>query len=128
MADKKIVWQDRKRIIFGLPWTFTKYKLYEDKLQICTGFLNKKEEEVRLYRIMDTTLERPLSQRIFGLGSIKVNSADRTTPIFYLAKIKNSDKVRDMLSESVEKERMRRRVSGREYMSVDDVEDDDDEM
>lgn len=124
MADK-IVWQDRKRIIFGLPWTFTKYKLYQDKLQICTGFLNKKEEEVRLYRIMDTTLEKPLTQRIFGLGSIKVNSADRTTPIFYLAKIKDSDKVRDMLSDSVERERRKHRVSGREYMSADDMDDDD---
>ncbi|MDE7431966.1 MAG: PH domain-containing protein [Lachnospiraceae bacterium] len=124
MADK-IVWQDRKRIIFGLPWTFTKYKLYQDKLQICTGFLNKKEEEVRLYRIMDTTLEKPLTQRIFGLGSIKVNSADKTTPVFYLAKIKDSDKIRDLLSDSVERERRKHRVSGREYMSADDIDDDD---
>ena len=22
---KDIIWTDRKRIIFGLPWTFTKY-------------------------------------------------------------------------------------------------------
>ena len=119
MAESKILWQDRKRIIFGLPWTFTKYKLYEDKLQICTGFLNKKEEEIRLYRIMDTTLEKPLGQRIFGLGSIKVNSADKTTPQFYILRVKNSDKVRDMLSEQVEKERERRRVSGREFMNND---------
>lgn len=119
MSESKIIWQDRKRIIFGLPWTFTKYKLYEDKLQICTGFLNKKEEEVRLYRIMDTTLEKPLTQRIFGLGSIKVNSADKTTPQFYILKVKSSDKVRDMLSEQVEKERERRRVSGREFMNND---------
>lgn len=127
MAEK-IVWQDRKRTIFGLPWTFTKYKIYEDKLQICTGFLNKKEEEVRLYRIMDTTLEKPIGQRIFGLGTVKVNSADKTTPVFCLAKIKNSDKVRDMLSDLVEKERVRRRVSGREFMAMDDFDDDDDDM
>lgn len=125
MADK-IVWQDRKRIIFGLPWTFTKYKLMEDKIQICTGFLNKKEEEIRLYRIMDNTLEKPLGQRIFGLGTIKCNSADKTTPIFYLARIKNADKVRNMLSDMVEKERTRKRVSGREYMSYDEIDDDDD--
>lgn len=125
MADK-IVWQDRKRIIFGLPWTFTKYKLMEDKIQICTGFLNKKEEEIRLYRIMDNTLEKPLIQRIFGLGTIKCNSADKTTPIFYLARIKNADKVRNMLSDMVEKERTRKRVSGREFMSYDDMDEEDD--
>ena len=50
------VWQDRKRIIFGLPWTFTKYVLTKEKLLIQTGILNTKEEEVRLYRIMDVTL------------------------------------------------------------------------
>lgn len=124
MAETKIVWQDRKRIIFGLPWTFTKYKLYEDKLQICTGFLNKKEEEVRLYRIMDTTLEKPLGQRIFGLGSIKINSADKTTPQFYIKKVKKADYVRDTLSDRVEKERVKRRVAGREYMN-DDFDDED---
>ncbi|MDE7157914.1 MAG: PH domain-containing protein [Lachnospiraceae bacterium] len=125
MADK-IVWQDRKRIIFGLPWTFTKYKLMEDKIQICTGFLNKKEEEIRLYRIMDNTLEKPLGQRIFGLGTIKCNSADKTTPVFYLARIKNADKVRNMLSDMVEKERTRKRVSGREFMSYGEMDEDDD--
>lgn len=126
MASDRIVWQDRKRIVFGLPWTFTKYKLYEDRLIICTGFLNKREEEIRLYRIMDNTLEKPFTQRIFGLGSIKVNSADRSTPIFYLSKIKNSDWVRDTLSDLVEKERTKKRVSGREYMSNDFDDDDDD--
>jgi uncharacterized membrane protein YdbT with pleckstrin-like domain len=123
MADK-IVWQDRKRVIFGLPWTFTKYKLYEDKLIICTGFLNKKEEEVRLYRVMDNTLEMPFSQRIFGLGSIRINSADKSTPVFFLNKIKKPAYVRDILSDLVEKERTKKRVSGREYMSAD-IDDDD---
>ena len=118
---------ERKRLLFfGLPWTFTKYKLMEDKIQICTGFLNKKEEEIRLYRIMDNTLEKPLIQRIFGLGTIKCNSADKTTPIFYLARIKNADKVRNMLSDMVEKERTRKRVSGREFMSYDDMDEEDD--
>ena len=31
---KEIVWSDRKRIIFGLPWTFTKYILTKEKLLV----------------------------------------------------------------------------------------------
>lgn len=123
MADK-ILWQDRKRTIFGLPWSFTKYKLTEDKLMICTGFLSKKEEEIRLYRIMDNTLERTFGQRIFGLGTIKCNSADKTTPVFYLKRIKQSEKTRNMLSELVEKERNKKRVSSREFMNSDEIDDD----
>jgi uncharacterized membrane protein YdbT with pleckstrin-like domain len=129
MADK-VIWQDRKRIVFGLPWTFTKYKLMEDKLQICTGFMNKKEEEIRLYRVMDITLEKPFAQRIFGLGTLKCNSADKTTPVFYIEKVKNPDKIRDLLSNMVETERSKKRVSSREFMSYDgdDADIDDDEV
>ena len=127
MADK-LLWQDRKRIIFGLPWTFTKYKLYEEKFQICTGFLNKKEEEIRLYRIMDTTLQKSFGQRIFGLGTIKVNSVDKTTPEFFIQNVKRPDYVRDLLSDKVEAARMKHRVSGREYMmAYDDDHDDHDD-
>ena len=57
---KDIIWTDRKRIIFGLPWTFTKYILTKEKLLVETGILNKDQEEIRLYRIMDMTLRRSL--------------------------------------------------------------------
>ena len=67
MAEINVVWQDRKRTLFGLPWSFTKYSLTEEKLLVETGFLNKKEEEIRLYRIMDVTLKRSFGERIFGL-------------------------------------------------------------
>lgn len=128
MANKKeMVWQDRKRTIFGLPWSFTKYKLYDDKFQICTGFLSRKEEEIRLYRIMDLTLQKSLGQRIFGMGTIKVESADKTTPEFLIKNIKKPDTVRDLLSDKVEVARRKNRVSGREYMSADDIDDDDDD-
>ena len=46
MAEINVVWQDRKRTLFGLPWSFTKYSLTEEKLLVETGFLNKKEEEI----------------------------------------------------------------------------------
>lgn len=74
----EIIWKDRKRIFFGLPWTFTKYSLSEDRLFISTGFFSVQEDEVRLYRIMDVSLERKLWQRMCGLGTIKCCSADKT--------------------------------------------------
>ncbi len=127
MEEMQFVWTERKRTLFGLPWSFTKYRLTDEKLMITTGFLNKNEEEIRLYRIMDMTLERPLGQRIFKLGTIKCNSADKSTPIFYISRIKNSEKVKNMLSDMVEQERTKKRVSGREYMASDDSDMDDDD-
>ena len=121
MQEKKVLWNDRKRIIFGLPWTFTKYKLTEEKLIIQTGFLNIKQEEIRLYRIMDITLNRKIGQRIFGLGTIHCCSADKSTPEFDIKNIKDSERVKELLSDKVEQER----VSNREYMVADDDHDDD---
>ena len=119
-----VVWQDRKRIIFGLPWTFTKYVLTKEKLLIQTGILSTKEEEVRLYRIMDVTLRRSLAQRMFGLGTIHCCSADKSTPEFDIKWIPDSSAVKEKLSGLVEAERMAKRVSGREFMTdVDDGED-----
>lgn len=120
MERPGVVWQDRKRIIFGLPWTFTKYVLTKEKLLIQTGILNTKEEEVRLYRIMDVTLRRSLGQRLFGLGTIHCCSADKSTPEFDIKWIPDSDAVKEKLSDLVEAERMAKRVSSREFMSDED--------
>ena len=111
------VWKDRKRIIFGLPWSFTVYKLTEEKLFIETGFFSKKEEEIRLYRVMDLTLKRPFGQRIWGLGTIHCCTADKSTPEFDILKIKKSKQVKDMISDMVEKQREEKRISAREFMS-----------
>lgn len=111
------VWKDRKRIIFGLPWTFTVYKLTEEKLFIETGFFSKKEEEIRLYRVMDLTLKRPFGQRIWGLGTIHCCTADKSTPEFDILKVKKSKQVKDMISDMVEKQREEKRISAREFMS-----------
>jgi len=121
MAD--VVWKDRKRIIFGLPWTFTRYSLTQDKLVIDTGFISRKEDEIRLYRILDISLDRPLSQRIWGLGTIRLNTADKTLPEISIKRIKNARNVKDMLSEMVEKERDEKRIAAREFMGYGDMDD-----
>lgn len=115
MAD--IVWHDRKRIFFGLPWTFTKYSLSDDRFFICSGFFSVKEDEVRLYRIMDVSLERKLWQRMCGLGTIKCCSGDKTLGDFEIKNIKKSREVKEMLSQMVEAERDRKKVSSREFMN-----------
>lgn len=66
-SENEIIWWDRKRTIFGLPLSFTIYTLTRKKLLIDTGFLNKKQEEVRLYRIEDVKVNRKLFQRLFGV-------------------------------------------------------------
>ena len=123
---KEIVWADRKRILFGLPWTFTKYTLTREKLLVETGILNKDQEEIRLYRIMDMTLKRSFWQRLFGLGTIHCCTADKTAPELDIKWIPDSANVKELLSDLVEAERMEKRVSSREFFSDSDGDADDD--
>ena len=121
----EIIWKDRKRIFFGLPWTFTKYSISEDRLFISTGFFSVKEDEVRLYRIMDVSLERKLWQRMCGLGTIKCCSADKTMGDFEIKNIKKSREVKEMVSNMEEDERTKKKVSSREFMDHERDEFDD---
>ena len=123
---QKYIWEDRKRPIFGLPLSFTKYKLTEEKLLIETGVLSINQEEVRLYRIMDVSVKCKLIQRIFNVGTIHCCSADKSTPEFDIKDVKNPMQIKELISKNVEEERQRKRIGAREYMvsDYDDVDDD----
>ena len=127
MEDSKIIWKDRKRTLFGLPWSFTVYTLTEEKLLIKTGFLSIKEEEIQLYRITDITLYRSLWQRMFGVGTIHCCSGDKTTPEFNITSVKNPTTVKELLSQKIEARRDKKRITGREVLSSSDHNDDDDD-
>ena len=91
-----------------------------EKFIVESGIFSKKEEEIRLYRIMDLTLERSFVQRLFGLGTITCDTVDKSTPKLCIKNVKDSRRVKELISEAVEKERVKKRVSSREYMTVDD--------
>lgn len=122
MEDLNVIWEDKKRLIFGLPLSFTKYKLTDEKLLIETGIFSIKEEEVQLYRVMDITLRYNILQKIFNVGTIHCCSVDKTTPEFYIKDIKNPREIKEILSKKVEEQRDKKRISGREIMSDSECE------
>lgn len=125
MNKQNLKWYERKRLWCGLPWTFEKYGMNDDRIFVETGFLNIKEMEVRLYRILNISISRNFMQRIFGLGTIRIDSIDHDLKCFALKNIRHSLEVKELISETVEEERVRNRVSSREYMSDSDENDDD---
>ena len=118
MSNQDIIWTDKKRTLFGLPLSFTRYTLTNEKLVITVKFLSVHEEEIRLYRIMDVTLYQTLFQRIFGVGTIHCCSADTSTPEFDIVSVKIPRKVKDILSDAVEKERNQKKISSTEFMDL----------
>ena len=111
------VWSDRKRGIFGLPLSFTKYILTDEKLLIIKGVFKQTEDEIRLYRILDLSLKRSLFERMDGVGTIHCCSSDKTSGEFDIKRIKKSREVKEMISDMVEKQRIARGVTLREEMT-----------
>ena len=117
--DFDYIWTDKKRTIFGLPISFTRYILTEKKLVTRTGFLSIKEDEVELYRITDKSLQLPLGQRMFGCGTVTMHCKDTDTPVKIVTSIKNPRNFMTLLEENVDIQRDRYRVRGRDMIGLD---------
>ena len=103
------LWKDRKRY-FGLPLSFTRYMLSEDRLFLSVGFLNIKDDEILLYRVRDIDTSRNLWQRIFGVGTITIVSSDKTMPTLILKNVKDPVMVKELIHKQVEEVKIQRRV------------------
>ena len=115
--NEEIFWQDRKRYL-GLPLSFTIYSFSKNKFYMKTGIFNTKSEEILLYRILDITYKQTFGQKIFGVGSVILNTADKTTPVLEIKSIKTPDRVRKALSTLVEQRRDEKRVTGKEMFGA----------
>ena len=121
MDSLTYVWKDRKRY-FGLPLSFTKFALGEDRLFLERGLFNLTADEVLLYRVRDLELNMKLSQRIFGVGTVRVHSSDHSIPLLELENIKNPRQVKEMIHKAVEEAKEKRRMRTMELMGDGDCE------
>lgn len=124
------LWKDRKRYL-GMPLSFTRYSLSEDRLFTSVGLLNLKDDEILLYRVRDIDTSRSLWQRIFGVGTVTVMSSDKSMPNLVLKNIKDPVFVKELIHKQVEQAKIQRRVRVGEIMTdadgdgmPDDLDDD----
>ena len=115
----KLLWKDRKRIC-GLPITFTKYSLSEDRLFVEAGLLNIRQEDLLLYRIQDISLKLSLGQRIFWVGSVLLQSSDRSSPVLEIKNIRQPRQVKELIHQQVEKMKLARRMRVGEVLEACD--------
>lgn len=115
-----MTYEERKRwLLFGLPFTFTKYTVTEEQIIINTGFFNQEENNCYMYKVQDTVLSTSLFQRMAGLGTVVCKTSDVTHPQLVLKNIKNSCKIKDFIIENSEDQRMKRRTINTLNISAD---------
>lgn len=113
----EILWHDRKRHL-GMPLSFTVYSVDSDRFMTKVGFFKTVYNEILLYRILDIKLTRTLGQKIWGVGTIELFSADTSDNSYAIKNIKHPEKIYRFLSDKIEAERNERRVMGREMFGV----------
>lgn len=119
MQGIEYLWKDRKRRL-GLPLSFTRYALSEDRLFCETGLLNLRADEVLLYRVQDLELTITLGQRIFGVGTVCVHSSDKSLPHLDLKNVKHPREVKELIHQNVEQAKEKRRMRTTELLGQDD--------
>ena len=119
---EQYIWRDRKRFL-GMPLSFTRYALSEDRLFLSVGLLSIKDDEVLLYRVRDISSSRSLWQRLFGVGTVTVVSSDKTMPVLVLKNIKRPMAVKELIHNQVEEMKIRRRMRVVEVMGMTDYND-----
>ena len=108
-----VIWKDRKHHLW-FPLSFTKYSIERSRIYINSGFFSSTEDECLLYRILDISLKRTFAQRLFGTGTIVLNTRDQSSPVIYLENIKHPVQVKRQISDLVEAERQAKNLVGKD--------------
>lgn len=114
----KYVWTDKKRTLFGLPISFTRYYLTETKFITRVGFLSITEDEIDLYKIIDKKVKFPFFQRLFNCGSIIIYSKDADTPSKEVHCVKNVRQVSELIDKHLTIMRDRYGIRGRDMIDL----------
>lgn len=130
MENEKIIWQGNSSLIsnfgsfmigiiltltvvgaiVGIPyiiWTYLviknkKYELTQERLILRSGVLNKKIEELELFRVRDYSIEKPFIYNIFGLGNIVLTSSDKNNPYIKLEALKDIEDLKNKIRNAVQ--------------------------
>ena len=115
-ADFDYIWTDKKRTLFGLPISFTRYFLTETKFITRKGLLTVEEDELDLYKVTDKKLVLKLFARMFKCGTVVMNVKDVDTPIKEVKSVKKPREVLAMLDKQIDINRDKYNIRGRDMI------------
>ncbi|MCR5342394.1 MAG: PH domain-containing protein [Butyrivibrio sp.] len=112
-------------LLFGIPWPFKRYEIYENEMTIISGFMSVKEDDCFMYKISDVELSRSLLQRMAGLSTITLFTSDVTDKTIVMKNIKHGREIKDFINQESERARLRRRTVNMQNIGFNDDPEDD---
>ena len=86
------------------------YRLFQDSLEVESGIISRRIENIQLFRVRDLALAQSMLNRIAGVGDITVTSPDQSAPRYRLRGVEDPRKVYDQLRELVSKSQATRQT------------------
>lgn len=105
-------------LVIPIPWAIaawlrvktTTYRLTNERLITERGIFSKTTDTLELYRVRDLQITAPFFQRLMGLQTVHLLTADTSTPCLILDYMPVAAGLPDKLRVQVEEMRMRKRV------------------
>ncbi|MDD5063603.1 MAG: PH domain-containing protein [Phycisphaerae bacterium] len=115
LNDQQLLMLHRYRILAGLGLAalvmlvlFTKiarlkatrYEVSTDRIEWSRGLLNRKMDNIDMFRIIDLKLRRSLLDCIIGIGTVTVMTTDKSDPEFTFEKVRRPRKLYDAIKKA----------------------------
>jgi membrane protein YdbS with pleckstrin-like domain len=102
-------------VVISLFWDIlkiktTRYSFTSDRMEFERGVLTRRTDNLDLFRIQDLVLHRSLSDRILGLGTVQLATTDSSHPVIDFYKVRNPQKVYELLKRASLEADKRRQV------------------
>jgi len=78
----------------------TCYEVSADRIEWSRGILDRRVDNLDMFRVIDLKLRRTLLDCIFGIGIVTLITTDKTDPEFVFEKIRNSRRLYDCIKKA----------------------------
>lgn len=107
--------EKRRKCLLWFPIRMSKYELnrnFSDELEliVTTGFIVKRIDKIKLFKINDISYRRTIGNFFCGVAIITIHSSDSSAPTQDLVKIRKAKKFMELLERSIADERKRMKV------------------
>lgn len=87
-------------LIKMLKLKMTRYEISAERIEHSRGILDRKVDNLDMYRVIDLKLRRSLFDCIVGVGTVGLITTDKTDPEFTFEKIRNSRRLYDIIKKA----------------------------
>lgn len=83
-----------------LKLKMTRYEVTADRIEWSRGILDRKVDNIDMFRVVDLNLRRTIFDCIFGIGSVGLITTDKTDPEFTFEKMRRSRQLYDIIKKA----------------------------